>query len=262
MAAVPLTMSRLVFLSSCTHATAAQDLPIFNTTNWNIEAGHFRAVDDVVRGGNSVSRLDVVGGGEKGTRRARFWGTVDTSTLGGAGFASQSHTFEKALDLSPYTRGFRLRLKRSARLEALTAFTLNLKDTRPAKGPDGRTESSVVHEYAFDVKKDLKIKPGEERDLIVPWNSFKETYRGREVPKNGRLGLRRQHIVEISIMCRSNFNKQHGDFELDWIGLTALRECEECEKRREMLFYGSLFGLFFVIMFFYRNWDDFHLIFK
>ncbi|CAM1506493.1 Fc.00g061340.m01.CDS01 [Cosmosporella sp. VM-42] len=149
--------------------------------------------DDRVRGGSSTSYLNALS-----PERASFNGHLDTQTLGGAGFASQRTIGDIDLDLSDY----------AGLLLAITAadgkkYTLTLKDTLPGRRKDGRDKASVSWEYDF-------VPRGRE-DVLVRWSDLKPTYRGRKVDAEP---LDLSGIKRISLMMRSFFGEQEGDFEL------------------------------------------------
>ncbi|GAA6061492.1 hypothetical protein JCM10212_000196 [Sporobolomyces blumeae] len=71
----------------------------------------FRPVNDSIRGGQSTSHWTIL---DSATRAAEFNGVLDIETLGGAGFASQSTTFEPAHDAETGSKSStRLKLPRS-----------------------------------------------------------------------------------------------------------------------------------------------------
>ncbi|KAJ5288845.1 hypothetical protein N7478_001875 [Penicillium angulare] len=159
--------------------------------------------DDRVRGGSSISHLSA----SSSSLEAKFHGTLDIKTLGGAGFASQRTTGDLDWDLSLYD-GIELVLGPS---DGKT-YTLTLKDQILPKRPDGRDRSSVSWEF------DFKSKSGGK--LFIPWGAFRPTYRGREV-EGGKLDLK--GIKRVGIMVRSFFGEQEGDFELGIYSISALR---------------------------------------
>lgn len=223
--------------------------PPFNVPAW-------RAIDDRIRGGSSVSHLDPYpsSSSEKDTAAApaaatavRFWGTLDTKTLGGAGFASQCYTFPGEqglwLDTERYAGlGIEFDVASPAkhapkqagtgagepeRLPPPTRFTLVLKTSIPPTRPDGRRQSTLSYEYTFTSH--TSPTHASTRRLTIPWSAFVPTYRGRPItpgdPEYTPLdpGSRTHHghgkrmrggIRELSLMCRSDFGKQEGAFEL------------------------------------------------
>lgn len=134
---------------------------------------------------------------------ARFYGTLDTSTLGGAGFASQTSERVLKLPRSQFS-GIRIHVHGSQFAAKPTSFVFNLKTSKPERRPDGRLESRLTYEYEFD--------GSEAKVLEANWDDFKPTYRGR--PKADAPPIDPSEIVEVSIMCRSNFDKQSGEFDL------------------------------------------------
>ncbi|KAH7238956.1 complex I intermediate-associated protein 30-domain-containing protein [Fusarium tricinctum] len=167
------------------------------------------AQDDRVRGGSSISHLTV-----SSPTQAVYHGNLDTKTLGGAGFASQRTQGDLGLDLSGAT-GLQLVLGAGS---SDHKFTLNVKDTLPGKRKDGRDESGVSWEVDFEA-------PREGGVLVKTWDEFKATYRGREVKDPEP--LKTNEIKRISLMTRSFFDKQDGDFKLVINSIAAVKKCND-----------------------------------
>ncbi|RAK95813.1 CIA30 family protein [Aspergillus ibericus CBS 121593] len=167
----------------------------WSSSNWT-------STDDRVRGGASHSTLTI----NPTTNTALFHGTLDITTLGGAGFASQRTTSTiTTWDLSSYT-GLELSIPNADN----KTYTLNLKDELPERRPGGRERSGVVWEVDFKGPRDGgKVRVG--------WEDFKATYRGREVRGGRKLDL--AGVRRVGIMVRSFFGEQEGAFELEveWI---------------------------------------------
>ena len=159
------------------------------TTKWT-------AVDDRVRGGSSQSHLSLL----ENSTNVRFFGTLDTKTLGGAGFASQTTTGERVWDLSAYD-GIQIEVVNG---DGKT-YTLIIKDEVPEeKREDGREKSSINWEYDFkagggELQADVNMK------VWIPWNSFNATYRGRE--KKDAAPLKTGEIRRFSLMMRRYSNR-------------------------------------------------------
>lgn len=166
------------------------------------------ASDDRVRGGSSISHLTVVASTtdqndirqthdsktKKSSLSALFHGNLDTTTLGGAGFASQ-RTVNNALDwdLSKYD-GIELVIGKTDGKR----YAFILKDeTLPEQLRKER--SSLSWEAEFVVPSDEGDREG--NAVRLRWGDFMPTYRGK--PKNdlGR-GLNVEGIQGISIMMR------------------------------------------------------------
>lgn len=118
---------------------------------------------------------------------------LDTKTLGGAGFASQTTSGEETWDLSGYD---------GVEVEVVTGdgkrYTLIVKDEVPeGKREDGRERSGVNWECDFEAG-------GEQAVVWVPWGRFKAVYRGVEKPDAGP--LRTGEIKRFSLMCRRYVN--------------------------------------------------------
>ncbi|KAI9735090.1 MAG: hypothetical protein M1818_006668 [Claussenomyces sp. TS43310] len=166
--------------------------------------------DDRVRGGASRSHLDFSsesssGGNNKNedespSTLATFHGTLDITTLGGAGFASQRTTGDdRSWDVSAHD-GLELDIVRTDGKR----YTLNVKDEILPARDDGREQSSVSWEFDF-----AQPAPGR---LFVAWRDLTPTYRGREVKDPRPLDL--THVRRFGIMMRSFFGEQEGNFAL------------------------------------------------
>ncbi|PMD48273.1 NADH:ubiquinone oxidoreductase complex I intermediate-associated protein 30 [Hyaloscypha variabilis F] len=165
--------------------------------------------DDRVRGGSSYSELTC----DPSSPTAIFHGNLDTKTLGGAGFASQRTTGEdRDWDLSNYD-GITLDIKKSDDKK----YTLILKDELLPKSPNGREQSTVSWEYDFEGYDDGG-------KVFVHWDEFKATYRGREKKDAKPLDLK--HVRRISLMMRSFFDTQEGDFSLSITSISAFKKGE------------------------------------
>ncbi|OTA03741.1 hypothetical protein A9Z42_0042230 [Trichoderma parareesei] len=144
--------------------------------------------DDRVRGGASKSHLFVVN-----PERARFYGHLDTKTLGGAGFASQHSLGVLDWDLSAYD-GIVVSVAQADEKR----YALTLKDEIPPRRDDGRQEAGISWEAVFKVPQE-----GSQYDLkkvYLPWSAFKPTYRGRPKPDAKPLDLK--HIKRVGLMMR------------------------------------------------------------
>ena len=99
-------------------------------------------------------------------------------------------------------------------------YTLIVKDELPqSKREDGREISSVSWEYDFTPPQS-SIGSRQVTTVWVPWNEFKATYRGRE--KKDAEPLKKEQIRRFSLMMRSFFEKQEGDFELVLASISAM----------------------------------------
>lgn len=191
---------------------------------------NWSAVDDRVRGGSSQSYLSAI----ENTTNVCFSGHLDTKTLGGAGFASQS-TLEKDEDVrrepesltSEKSEGLHwdLSMYDGLELEVGVAdkklYTFIVKDEIPKeKRNDGRMQAGISWEYDFRVgEKEVEGASGEEQGnsgengvkrassdathgtkIRVSWKDFRPTYRGRE--KKDAEPLKTGEIKRFSIMMR------------------------------------------------------------
>ena len=168
----------------------------------------WHAVDDRVRGGSSQSYLTSADNGSS-NGSAIFSGTLDTQTLGGAGFASQSTIVKSnstssdeddseaaTWDLEDYD-GLRVVVGKGDTKK----YTLTLKDEIPGKREDGREKSGVSWESVFDGpggKGERMEEAGKE--VWMPWSGFEATYRGR--PKEDPEPLKKGCIRQFGLMMR------------------------------------------------------------
>ncbi|KAF4978302.1 hypothetical protein FZEAL_5275 [Fusarium zealandicum] len=149
---------------------------------WN--ASQWIASDDRVRGGSSVSNLTV-----PSPDHAIFHGTLDTKTLGGAGFASQRTVDDLSLNLNG-TTGLELCLGAGG---SHHKFTLTVKDTIPESGPDGGDQAGLSWEVNFG-------SPPRGGVVARRWDQFHAMYRGREVEDAKPLDL--TDVKRVSLMAR------------------------------------------------------------
>ena len=161
------------------HAESADFLCL---SPWITPNTTWTTIDDRVRGGSSHSYLSPI----PNSTSIRFYGTLDTSTLGGAGFASQSTTGDKTWDLSKYN-GLEVEV---AKWDS-KRYTITVKDEVPdGKREDGREKAVVSWEYDFKLdrkKPAVRNEESKEKDpkktetVWIPWENFKATYRGKDV---------------------------------------------------------------------------------
>jgi len=177
----------------------------------------------------------------------------DISTLGGAGFASQTHLFAPApLHFSRVEYdGLRLSIlpDEHASESSPSNFTLVLKNTirtKPPKEPKlpPQPEPAVLtYEASFTRPSSSKdITSHKPKQVEFGWEDFKPHYRGREVSRDDEKWkpLDTEAIYEISFMCRSGFGKQEGDFGVVITGVYGLRKGNMDMSRRG---HGGLRGL-------------------
>ncbi|GAA5988695.1 hypothetical protein JCM10908_003678 [Rhodotorula pacifica] len=216
----------------------------------------FEPVNDTIRGGASSSSWKV----DPTTNIGNFSGNLDITALGGAGFASQSATFEPPLRLGKRSRTAGLFITFLASSPSLARspsvrpksqprqphkLVLALKEEKPLRRPDGRRESVTVYQYTIDLddySEELTLTFGEDEEkrgfgdemekegkartavtVLAKWDQFRPTYRGR--PKEDADPLDPGQIYELSFMCRSNFGEQAGPFSFDVVSLAIAPRC-------------------------------------
>lgn len=187
-------------------------LPIFGPPRaWKQE--EFTASDDRVRGGSSQSFLSP----SATLERARFHGTLDTTTLGGAGFASQRTTTDtRVWDLSEYA-GVELQLGQGDGKR----YTLNVKTVLPHKMDNGRDASTIEYAFSFtaDATGDTTRRRRTSSKIFAKWSEFEPFYRGK--PVEGAEPLDPAKIRRWSLMMRSFFEQQSGPFSLTLYSIKA-----------------------------------------
>jgi hypothetical protein len=181
-----------------------------NSVRRGWKASDWTDSDDRVRGGASQSHLTISGSS------ARFHGNLDITALGGAGFASQRTTGDdRTWDLSAYD-GIYLSLDKHDGKK----YTLTLKDEIKPLMEDGREQSTISYEYDFSSTS--------KKELFVPWHAMKPTYRGKE--KDDAEKLDTKNVMRFSIMMRSFFGSQQGDFDLTIKEIKAVKLSGDVEK--------------------------------
>ncbi|GAC92983.1 hypothetical protein PHSY_000543 [Pseudozyma hubeiensis SY62] len=209
----------------------------------------FFAVDDRVRGGTSHSHTAIVQYPPNNRGELVFSGFLDTLTLGGAGFASQSSTTPFPVKLSKDDFiGLRLVVRKQANWEEpsppsdgsnpgggkgpVTSFVFEIKTEEPKRRPDGRRESVVVWEWSFTLPQgDDDVQDGRLNMALTnddfwvfdsTWSDFKPFYRGRPVDPDTAGEFNPANTYEWSLMARSNFQAQSGPFAVQLHSLNAL----------------------------------------
>jgi hypothetical protein len=181
-----------------------------NNVHRGWKASDWTSSDDRVRGGASQSHLSISGS------TARFHGNLDITALGGAGFASQRTTGEdRTWDLSAYD-GIYLSLGKHDGKK----YTLTLKDEILPLMADGREASTISYEYDFSSTT--------KKEFFVPWHAMKPTYRGKE--KHDAEKLKTKNVKRFSIMMRSFFGTQEGDFDVTINVIKAVKQSGDVEK--------------------------------
>lgn len=210
----------------------------------------FTAVDDRVRGGTSHSHTAIVQYPPQSRGELVFSGFLDTTTLGGAGFASQASTTPLPITLAKTDySGLRLVIRREPNWSEpspsppdgsvpgggkgpVTSFVFEIKTEEPKRRPDGRRESVVVWEWSFTVPQTEEGMNNSRVNLVLSneefwvfdstWDDFKPFYRGRPVDEDTAGEFRPEQTYEWSFMARSNFQAQSGPFALQMHSLSAL----------------------------------------
>ena len=74
--------------------------------------------------------------------------------------------------------------------------------------------ATLSYEAQFTPNQDLVHK--QDQIINLHFHDFKPTYRGKQVSRSDQRyqPLKSEHIYEMSLMCRSGFGAQQGDFDL------------------------------------------------
>ncbi|KAL6718043.1 hypothetical protein ACLMJK_004128 [Lecanora helva] len=199
--------------------------------------------DDRVRGGASQSYLIALP-----DNRARFYGHLDASTLGGAGFASQfsplnvpalddqSKEGKQCWNLAAYD-GIEIGVEKSDD----KVYTFILRDEEQVeKREDGREKAGINWEVEFRAGKsgDGEVDEEKEMKIWLPWSEFKATFRGKEKKDAGKLktgeisrvGLMMRRQVLLPDYFQNYFGKQEGDFNLELRGIRARKRASDQEQ--------------------------------
>ncbi|KAI9878611.1 MAG: hypothetical protein M1830_000430 [Pleopsidium flavum] len=149
-------------------------------------------------------------------------------TLGGAGFASQRTTSSThSWDLSAYD-GIMLDIKSGDG----KMYTFIIKDEILPPSEGGREQASISWEYDFRAEnrgdEDEGSRGEEEKQVWIPWSKLKATYRGREKKDAAPIDL--SHVRRFSLMMRSFFGTQEGDFSLVLRSISAAKNTDQKEN--------------------------------
>ncbi|KAH8598936.1 complex I intermediate-associated protein 30-domain-containing protein [Bisporella sp. PMI_857] len=173
----------------------------------------WKSSDDRVRGGSSISHLTLW----PSSSAVEFYGNLDIKTLGGAGFASQRTEGEYwSWDLSEYD-GLEIKIEKVDRKR----YTFILKNEILPMSHNGREQSTTSWEYDFQLK-DSNI-----RAVSIDWKDFKPTYRGKQLKDARPLDLK--NIRRISLIIRSFFGDQEGEFSLTVKSISAVNKINEAK---------------------------------
>lgn len=193
---------------------------------WKLES--WRRVDDSVRGGASISNLVEIS--VDSYDLVVFQGHLDTTVLGGAGFASQKFSFSPPLHLhgSGAHAGLKLSVLSKNRPEDVPSrFVITLKTEPPPPPSQPKPRSQLTYEATFAAPS-AKNESSKFTSVFLPYDSFVPTFRGRAVPRDSPRWkpLDPSRVYELGIMCRSEFGKQQGDFDLSIERIEAVKCCK------------------------------------
>lgn len=130
---------------------------------------------------------------------AIFYGTLDITTLGGAGFASQrTSSDDQTWDLAPYD-GIELTIHASHSDDK--KYTFILKDRLLAPDAEtGREQATISWEIDFVVPRTSQSDKDNHVSVFLDWHDFRPIYRGKE--QKCKHGPKLESIKRMSIMVR------------------------------------------------------------
>jgi len=99
-------------------------------------------------------------------------------------------------------------------------YTFTIKDEILPVDENGREQSTISYEYDF--------KDAGAEGLFVAWSELKPTYRGKEKKDAPKLDLK--SVKRFSIMSRSFFGEQEGDFSLTINSIKAVTQSSDLES--------------------------------
>ena len=102
-------------------------------------------------------------------------------------------------------------------------YTFIVKDTLPSSdAANGRDQASISWEVDFELPPQDKPDETHDKTIFIPWDSFNPTYRGKLQKDVDPLDT--ESIKRFSIMMRSFFGAQEGDFSLTIESIKAVCE--------------------------------------
>jgi len=206
----------------------------WNETEWV-------AQDDRLRGGASISHLNLTQApfphGSQCTI-ATFYGTLDSKTLGGTGFASQrtidedynwdldSYEGLEVVVLNPPSTEEYVELQSGLAPLNDRVYTILLKDCIIRGEPDAGREISWQWDFKPSLRNPMSQCCGKKtgpfrQEFNALWEDFKPFYRGRLVDTDKKLNTKT--IKRFSIMIRSFFQEQpDGTFAVSLVSISAV----------------------------------------
>ncbi|KAJ9079387.1 hypothetical protein DSO57_1035892 [Entomophthora muscae] len=172
----------------------------------------FLAVDDRLRGGSSQSYMEAF----DSNNTAMFYGVLDTKTLGGAGFASQSVESPNVIFDFSYFSGLELSYLTSEK----KYFTIDISNEYSAFLPNGSKPSTVEFQAVFTSEVG-EAEGGGPQKVYLPFTDFTPVERGRPSKRPG-LTLDLGSIRKVAFQLRSFFDQQSGPFSINLIKLTCI----------------------------------------
>lgn len=172
----------------------------------------FRGSHVRLRGGSSQSYLEP----NETDNTALFHGVLDTKTLGGAGFASQSVESPDVIFDFSFFSGLELSYLTSVKKD----YSIDLSNEYSAFLPNGSKSSKVEFQAVFTSEVGVAEDGGPQK-VFLPFTSFSPVERGRPSNKTGLI-LDLNSIRKVAFQLRSFFDMQSGPFSINLIKLTCV----------------------------------------
>lgn len=100
-------------------------------------------------------------------------------------------------------------------------YTFIAKDTLPSSdAANGRDQATISWEVDFELPPQDKPDETHDKTIFIPWDAFNPTYRGKLQKDVDPLDTK--SIKRFSIMMRSFFGAQEGDFSLEIKSIKAV----------------------------------------
>lgn len=179
----------------------------------------------------------------------------DIKTLGGAGFASQLYMFGPSplhlprtefegitIHVAPSPKQVTSDVGMSKKPSTPHTFTLVLKTEpqtkrpQPPQVPPYPEPASLSYEHNFSAPSHFSGSNGTTGKVELCFKDFKPVYRGREVSRDDPRyrPFDSSRTYELSLMCRSGFGKQEGEFDIVIAGIEGWKKVDgNASKGRE-----------------------------
>ena len=119
-------------------------------------------------------------------------------------------------------------------VKAVDEFTLVVKSSLPQRQPKRPKhptdpDPAVISYEATFMSSPPRAPSGDKVRIDFTWDAFTPTFRGKEIKREDPKyqPLKSETIYELSMMCRSGFGKQEGDFEVVLLAIEGWAKDEQ-----------------------------------